>query len=127
MRALVTGGAGFLGSYVAADLAGTGAEVTATHLPRATPVQPKAVPGVRHLPLDVTDRHQVERLLQEVRPDVIYHYAGQAFVIPSWEDPAGTFATNLTGTLYLLEEIRRHFPNTRFAFAGSGTGTGSHR
>jgi GDP-4-dehydro-6-deoxy-D-mannose reductase len=52
---------------------------------------------------------------------VVYHFAGQAFVIPSWEDPVGTFATNLTGTLHLLEELRHHFPETRFAFAGSGT------
>jgi GDP-4-dehydro-6-deoxy-D-mannose reductase len=69
----------------------------------------------------VTDRHQVERVVAETRPEVVYHFAGQAFVIPSWEDPAGTFATNLTGTLYLLEELRHHFPKTRFAFAGSGT------
>lgn len=121
MRALVTGGTGFLGSYVAVHLAREGADVTATYLPRATPSPPTAVPGVRHVPLDVTDRHQVERMVAEVHPDVIYHFAGQAFVIPSWEDPAGTFATNLTGTLYLLEELRHHAPKTDFAFAGSGT------
>jgi GDP-4-dehydro-6-deoxy-D-mannose reductase len=121
MRALVTGGTGFLGSYMAAHLAGEGVEVTATYLPRATPKEPPAVEGVRHRPLDVTDPRQVERLVEETRPDVVYHYAGQAFVIPSWEDPAGTFATNLQGTLHLLEVLRRRFPKTRFAFAGSGT------
>jgi len=121
MRALVTGGTGFLGSYMASFLAGQGAEVTATHLPRL-PANPGSTPkGVRIEPLDVTDRGQVARLLAETRPEVIYHFAGQAFVIPSWEDPAGTFATNLTGTLHLLEELRHHFPRTRFAFAGSGT------
>lgn len=121
MRALVTGGTGFLGSYMTSYLAGEGVEVTATHLPRLAPPPGAAPRGVRIQPLDVTDRAQVTRLVEEVRPDVIYHFAGQAFVIPSWEDPAGTFATNLTGTLYLLEELRHHFPQTRFAFAGSGT------
>lgn len=120
-RVLVTGGAGFLGTYMARRLAEDGAEVTATYLPRATPRPPVAPTGVRYVPLDVTDRGQVARLMEETRPETIYHFAGQAFVIPSWEDPAGTFAVNLTGTLYLLEEIRHHFPDCRFAFAGSGT------
>jgi GDP-4-dehydro-6-deoxy-D-mannose reductase len=121
MRALVTGGTGFLGTYMAAHLASTGVEVTATHLPRLAPGPGRVTEGVRIVPLDVTDRAQVTKLVAETRPDVIYHFAGQAFVIPSWEDPAGTFSTNLTGTLYLLEELRHHFPHTRFAFAGSGT------
>jgi GDP-4-dehydro-6-deoxy-D-mannose reductase len=121
VRALVTGGTGFLGSYVAAHLAREGSEVTATYLPRATPAPPKQVDGVQHRALDVTDRSQVHQVVTESRPDVIYHFAGQAFVIPSWEDPAGTFSTNLSGTLYLLEELRHGFPKTKFAFAGSGT------
>jgi GDP-4-dehydro-6-deoxy-D-mannose reductase len=121
MRALVTGGTGFLGSYMSAYLAGQGVEVTSTHLPRLAPEGSTPPAGVHRVPLDVTDRTQVERIMAEVRPDVVYHYAGQAFVIPSWEDPAGTYATNLTGTLHLLEEIRHHAPRTRFAFAGSGT------
>jgi GDP-4-dehydro-6-deoxy-D-mannose reductase len=121
MRALVTGGTGFLGSYMAAHLASEGADVTATYLPRAAPSPGTAPKGVRVRGLDVTDGAQVGRVLAETRPDVVYHFAGQAFVIPSWEDPAGTFATNLTGTLHLLEELRHHFPQTRFAFAGSGT------
>jgi len=69
----------------------------------------------------VRDPLAVDRTIQEVRPDVLYHFAGQAYVIPSWNDPAGTFTTNLMGTLHLLEAIRRHRPSTRFAFAGSGT------
>jgi GDP-4-dehydro-6-deoxy-D-mannose reductase len=121
MRALVTGGTGFLGTYMAEYLASQGVEVTATHLPRLAPGPGTAPKGVRTRGLDVTDRAQVARLIQETRPEVVYHFAGQAFVIPSWEDPIGTFATNLTGTLHLLEELRHHFPQTRFAFAGSGT------
>lgn len=121
MRVLVTGGTGFLGSYMSAYLAEQGADVTSTYLPRLAPTGPTPPKGVRRVPLDVTDRAQVERLVAETRPEVVYHFAGQAFVIPSWEDPSGTFATNLTGTLYLLEELRHRLPRTRFAFAGSGT------
>jgi GDP-4-dehydro-6-deoxy-D-mannose reductase len=121
MRALVTGGTGFLGSYMTVQLADLGFEVTSSYLPRAAPTGPAPPEGVHRVALDVTDRTQVERVVAEVRPDVIYHFAGQAFVIPSWEDPAGTYTINVLGTLYLLEELRRHFPRTRFAFAGSGT------
>ncbi len=121
MRALVTGGTGFLGSYMSTHLASQGVEVTSTFLPKLVPTGSSPPSGVHRVPLDVTDRAQVQRVVGEARPDVIYHFAGQAYVIPSWEDPAGTYATNLTGTLYLLEELRHHFPRTRFAFAGSGT------
>ena len=116
----MTGGTGFLGSYLVRYLAGRGDEVTATFL--GSDGSRLQFPGsVRVEPMDVTDRGAVQRVVERSRPEVIYHFAGQAFVIPSWEDPAGTFNTNLMGTLHLLEEIRRRTPTTRFAFAGSGT------
>jgi GDP-4-dehydro-6-deoxy-D-mannose reductase len=121
MRALVTGGTGFIGTYMARLLTREGWEVTSTHRPTSAPTPLAPEDGVRLVPLDVTDRAQVDRLAGEVRPDVIYHYAGQAFVSTSWENPLATFATNLTGTLHLLEWVRHHSPRTRLAFAGSGT------
>jgi GDP-4-dehydro-6-deoxy-D-mannose reductase len=120
VRALVTGGTGFLGQYLVRYLAGQGAEVTATHL--GTWENHGDFPASVHVrSVDVTDRDAVIRLMEATRPDVVYHFAGQAFVVPSWNDPTGTFLTNLMGTLYFLEEIRRHRPRTPFAFAGSGT------
>jgi GDP-4-dehydro-6-deoxy-D-mannose reductase len=120
-RALVTGGTGFLGSYMTAHLVAEGWDVTTTHYSRAGAPTASAVRGARQVNLDVAERAQVDAIVDEVRPDVVYHFAGQAFVIPSWEDPVGTFATNVTGTLHLLEALRRRFPRSRLAFAGSGT------
>ena len=125
MRVLITGGTGFLGSYVARYLAGQGAEVTATHMPGNAPPSSFLPASVRLEPLDVTDGASVARVVQSCRPEYVYHFAGQAFVIPSWADPVGTFATNLNGTLHILEELRHRFPKTRFAFAGSGTEYGA--
>jgi GDP-4-dehydro-6-deoxy-D-mannose reductase len=121
MRALVTGGTGFLGSYLALRLREGGAHVTVTgHRKPGEAVAP--VPqGLEFSSMDVRDPVAVERVVEAVHPDVVYHFAGQPYVLPSWEDPRGTFATNLLGTLNLLEAIRRHRPATRFAFAGSGT------
>ncbi len=121
MRALVTGGTGFLGSYLVRFLADQGTDVIATHFSGSSPPDGEAHPHVEFVPLDVNDSQAVARVVSRANPDVVYHFAGQAFVIASWEDPSGTFGTNLMGTLHLLEEIRRHRPRTRFAFAGSGT------
>lgn len=121
MKVLVTGAGGFLGSWMVRHLASGGAEVVATDLPRSDGGRPPTMSGVRREPLDVRDRPQVDRLIEQLRPDVVYHFAGQAFVIPSWEDPGGTMTTNLFGTLNLLEALRHHSPRTRLGFAGSGT------
>jgi GDP-4-dehydro-6-deoxy-D-mannose reductase len=121
VKALVTGTGGFLGLWMVRSLESQGSELVATDLPRG-----KEAPTVRgsrtiHQPLDVRDPAQVNRVVETYRPDVVYHFAGQAFVAPSWEDPSGTMTTNLLGTLNLLEALRRFAPRTRFAFAGSGT------
>lgn len=121
MKILVTGARGFLGSWMVRHLGSQGHELVATDLPReGEGGRMRSSPPTTEL-LDVRDRDQVERLVSRIRPDVIYHFAGQAFVIPSWEDPTGTMATNLFGTLNLLEALRHHSPQTKFAFAGSGT------
>ncbi len=121
MHALVTGGTGFLGSYLVRFLEDQGTDVVATYLSGSPPPDGEARPHVDFVPLDVNDRRAVSRVVERAHPDIVYHFAGQAFVIASWEDPSGTFGTNLMGTLHLLEELRRHRPRTRFAFAGSGT------
>jgi GDP-4-dehydro-6-deoxy-D-mannose reductase len=121
LRVLVTGAGGFLGSWMVRHLEARGEDLIATDLPRKDPKPAPEGSKVRREPLDVRDRHQVDRLVESVRPEVVYHFAGQAFVIPSWEDPGGTMATNLLGTLNVLEALRHHSPRTRLGFAGSGT------
>ncbi len=121
MRALVTGGTGFLGSYIVRFLADQGTEAVATHRSGSSPADGEARLHVEIVPLDVNDSDRVSGVVERANPDVVYHFAGRARVIESWEDLSGTFATNLLGTLHLLEEIRRRRPRTRFAFAGSGT------
>jgi GDP-4-dehydro-6-deoxy-D-mannose reductase len=121
LKVLVTGAGGFLGSWMVRHLASQGADLLATDLPRGAAATPPDAPGVRRESLDVRERSQVDRLIEMFRPDVVYHFAGQAFVIPSWEDPQGTMATNLFGTLNLLEALRHHSARTRVGFAGSGT------
>ena len=75
MRALVTGGRGFVGRWLTAHLEKEGDEVVAT--------------GEE---VDVTDADAVRRSLDDIRPDAVYHLAGWASVGSSWADPAGAFA-----------------------------------
>ena len=123
-RVLITGGTGFLGSYLAALLDQRGDDVVRTCLVDPDPfLRDRAAHGrIEHL--DVTDRAEVDRVMEAVRPELVFHFAGQPYVQPSWEDPVGTFRINIDGTVHLLEWIRRNGPKTRFAFAGSGAAYG---
>lgn len=115
--ALVTGGTGFLGRHLSEALARSGLRVIATHF---------GTGGAEHHPgevrsVDVRDPSAVRALVEEIRPSTIYHLAGQAYIQRSWEDPLETYATNLGGTLHVLEAARRVEPAPRVVFAGSGT------
>jgi GDP-4-dehydro-6-deoxy-D-mannose reductase len=121
VKALITGAGGFLGTWMVRRLESQGIELVATDLPRGKEAPSVKGPPTVRQPLDVRDPAQVNHVIETFRPDVVYHFAGQAFVIPSWQDPHGTMTTNLFGTLNLLESLRRYAPQARFAFAGSGT------
>ncbi|MCI4351285.1 MAG: GDP-mannose 4,6-dehydratase [Thermoplasmata archaeon] len=121
-RALITGGTGFLGGHLTQYLAGQGWEVTVGHLGK--PVPSATVPGTRSIRLDVVDSSAVKRAVERWRPDVVYHLAGQAYIPPSWKDPASTFRTNFDGTRNVLDALA-HRPRTSLGFAGSGTEYGA--
>jgi GDP-4-dehydro-6-deoxy-D-mannose reductase len=55
---------------------------------------------------DLRDQASVRRLLEEVRPEAIFHLAAQSFVPASWSAPADTFTTNVLGQVHLLEAMR---------------------
>ncbi len=93
MRALVTGGRGFVGTWLATHLAASGDEVVAT--------------GEE---VDVTDAEAVRRSLADIEPEAVYHLAGWAAVGSSWESPAGVFSVNANGALHVLDAARR-LPN----------------
>jgi len=96
----VTGGQGFLGSHVAARLASLGA---ATHglARRETP----AGTGITWFRGDLTDRASVGRIVRELRPDVVFHLAGQTSAAPDRDLVLPSLLDNLTGTVILLHEL----------------------
>ncbi len=86
MRALVTGAGGFVGEFLVDHLEASGDEVHTTD----------------HAELDILDAGGVRDRLGAVRPEAVYHLAGQSDVAASWEAPRQTFRVNAEGTLNVL-------------------------
>lgn len=68
---------------------------------------------------DLRDREWVQAMVRAVRPDVVFHLAAQSFVTVSWVDPEGTLATNVSGTLNILDAIRGSCPSALIIIVGS--------
>ena len=110
-RVLVTGHTGFKGAWLTLWLSSLGAEVTG--LSAGVPTDPSlyALAGVhddvRTVEADVRDSEAVSRAVAEARPDVVLHLAAQPFVRRSYDEPAETWATNVDGTINVLDAVRR--------------------
>lgn len=109
-RVLVTGHTGFKGAWLSLWLAQLGAKVSGFALPPAT--NPSlfeiADVGVRMHSIfgDLRDPAQVGEAVHRAEPEIVFHLAAQALVIDSLADPVGTMATNVMGTVHLLEAVR---------------------
>lgn len=91
MRALVTGACGFVGRHLCHHLVAAGDEVTAGTF---TPGAGERLP-CPSLYLDVTDAVAVRRVIEQCRPEAIYHLAGLAFVPEAEEDFGRTLRVNV--------------------------------
>lgn len=109
-RVLVTGHTGFKGAWLSEWLLGLGAEVTGFALPvPTTPAlfdQLRLAARLRHEVGDVRDLGALRRVVEEVKPDFVFHLAAQPLVRLSYEQPVETYATNVMGTVNLLEAVR---------------------
>ena len=114
MRALVTGGAGFIGSHVVDALLARGDEVhVLDDLSKGLP-ENVAAGAVLH----VADIREPDEIVDIARPDVVLHLAAQADVRVSVDRPDFDADVNVIGTVRMLEAARRH--GAKLVFTSSG-------
>jgi UDP-glucose 4-epimerase len=106
MHALVTGGAGFIGSHLVDALLERGDTVTV--IDDLSGGKRERIPdGVELHVADVSDTEAIAGLLAAVRPDVVFHLAAQVDVRKSVADPAFDARINVAGTASMLEGARK--------------------
>jgi CDP-paratose 2-epimerase len=124
MKCLITGGAGFVGSNLAALLLERGDDV---HIfdSLARDGAAENLAWLRSLGLthfthgDIRNAFDVERVIRSAAPDVVFHLAGQVAMTSSVQDPRRDFEINVLGSINVLEAIRLYSPETAVIYASS--------
>src|ERR1700680_2675374 len=110
-RVLVTGHTGFKGGWLTAWLKLLGADIIGFALPPDTEPNLFSAAGIADnmtsLFGDVTDLSAVSSVFEHYNPQIVIHAAAQAIVRRSYRQPVQTYATNIMGTVHVLEASRR--------------------
>jgi CDP-glucose 4,6-dehydratase len=112
-KVLITGHTGFKGLWLAMLLHELGAELHGVALP---PLKSHPDPSLfskeaaffkTNRYADIRDVFLFDQLLEDIRPDFVFHLAAQPLVLKSYEDPNDTFTTNIVGCINLFDALRR--------------------
>jgi CDP-glucose 4,6-dehydratase len=109
-KVFLTGHTGFKGAWLGEWLLALGAEVTGYSIDCQEPSlfdQLKLANRLRDLRGDVRDLDTVSNTVSQLEPDFVFHLAAQPLVRESYVDPVGTFTTNVTGTVNVMDALRR--------------------
>ncbi|HOZ84627.1 MAG TPA: CDP-glucose 4,6-dehydratase [Niabella sp.] len=109
-KVIITGHTGFKGSWLSLWLLQLGARVYGVS--DEVPTKPSLFETLKLKDLltdhrlDIRDREGVRQLIETIQPDFVFHLAAQPIVSVSYQDPVGTFATNVMGTAHILDALR---------------------
>jgi CDP-glucose 4,6-dehydratase len=110
-KVLLTGHTGFKGAWLSLWLRLLGARIIGYSL--APPTTPSLFEVARlrdlltHIERDIRDLAHLQEVVQTHSPEIVIHLAAQALVRRSYQEPVETYATNILGTVHLLEAVRR--------------------
>jgi CDP-glucose 4,6-dehydratase len=110
-RVFLTGHTGFKGSWLALWLQSLGADVTGYAL--QPPTDPslfdtaRVGEGMKSVIADIRDMPALQHAMLDARPEIVIHMAAQPLVRLSYQNPVETYATNVMGTVHLLEAVRQ--------------------
>ena len=124
MKYLVTGGCGFLGSNLAAQVLKQGNElVVFDNLYRYGSNLNldwlRSLGEFQFIHADIRNTNDVERAIKEVKPAVIFHLAGQVAMTTSVANPRLDFEVNVLGSFNLLEAVRQHSPESAIIYSST--------
>lgn len=126
MRVLITGISGFAGSFLAEHLLTQGYEVWGVVRGDAGHVE-HLQEQIHLRTANITDRSRITMVLDECRPERIYHLAAQAFVPASWDDPWTTLEINIRGQLNIIIAVLALELPARMLVVGSNEEYGAIR
>ena len=110
-RVLITGDTGFKGSWLALWLHQMGAEVTGYALAPVGEFSHFELLGldqiIHHVEGNLLNCELLEKVFDEAKPEIVFHMAAQALVRLSYDEPKLTFETNVTGSVNVMEAIRK--------------------
>jgi CDP-glucose 4,6-dehydratase len=107
---LVTGHTGFKGAWLCLWLQQLGAKLTGFAQPHKEPSlfeDANVTAGMRSITGDIRNFAELRDALDSTGPQIVFHLAAQSLVRRSYLDPVETYATNVLGTVHLLEALRR--------------------
>lgn len=124
MKYLITGGCGFLGSNIAAQILKEGEELLVfDNLYRSGSEQNlnwlRTQGRFQFAHGDIRNTNDVNRTIKEFKPDVIFHLAGQVAMTTSIANPRMDFEINALGTINVLEAVRQHSPDSVIVYSST--------
>ncbi|PHY64075.1 GDP-mannose 4,6-dehydratase [Shewanella xiamenensis] len=124
MKLLITGGCGFLGSNLASHGIQKGYEVTVfDNLSRLGTTDNlawlKSFGEFDFVHGDIRNKNDVTRLIERVKPDAIFHLAGQVAMTTSLDNPYMDFEVNIGGSINILEAVRLLSPETAIFYSST--------
>jgi len=124
MNLIITGGAGFVGSNLARAALERGHSLVvfddlSRHGSAANLGWLRSLGAFTFIHGDIRAPHDVRRLIANVRPDVVFHLAGQVAMTTSLENPRRDFEVNAIGTFNVLEALREYSPNAAVLYSST--------
>jgi len=118
MRVLLTGGAGFIGSWVAEKYLEKGFDVIVVDN-LSTGKKEFVSKDVKFYQIDIREKEKMEKIFKENKIEIINHHAAQASVSFSIKEPYEDFLNNIYGSMILLE-LSKKYGISKFIFASTG-------
>ena len=105
-KCLITGYEGFIGSHMADYLVEKGIDVYASVYADTKNIR-HLKSSISIISCDIRDKDRLDKVMIDIKPDLVFHFAAQSLVIRSWQDTKETLDTNILGTFNLLDAIKK--------------------